>query len=294
MWSLLKDFFKFNVAVMVVVTSAIGYGIGLRVEQGISFSHFLFSMAGIFILTTGSLSLNEVQEWKYDRLMPRTSKRPIPEGKLTVRYAIVISAIHLILGSMILFKISYLAGVVGLSTAFFYNVLYTMFWKRKWAFGAVPGAIPGALPLTLGYACINNYILSSESIYLFMILFLWQMPHFWSLAIRFKEDYASGGFPVLPLIHGDERTKYYIALYTFVYVGLALISPLFIHAKFFYMILVVPFCIKLLYEFAKYFRSTKEKAWLPFFLWTNFSLLAFLFAPLLDKWYLFFTGTVTL
>ena len=101
---------------------------------------------------------------------------------------------------------------LGLFTVALYNGLYTLYWKKKWAFGAVPGAIPGAMPVVIGYSANHANVFTPECLYLFLIMFLWQMPHFWSLAIRYKDDYKKGGFPVLPAVIGVPKTLFHIGL----------------------------------------------------------------------------------
>jgi protoheme IX farnesyltransferase len=181
-----------------------------------------------------------------------------------------------------------LVAELGFATVILYNVMYTLYWKKKWAFGAVPGAIPGAMPVAIGYAANTSDLMQPELVYAFLIMFLWQMPHFWSLAIRFKDDYAKGGIPVLPTRIGTGPTLFHMALYMFAYVALALASPWFTSTYFVYVFVVVPFAIKVLYEFFRYYRAGAQARWLPFFLWTNFSVLVFLIAPVIDKWYHFY------
>ena len=165
-----------------------------------------------------------------------------------------------------------------------YNGFYTMYWKKNWAFAAVPGAIPGALPGVLGFSAVNDNILSSESVYIFLVMFLWQMPHFWTLAIKYKDDYKKGSFPVLPAVVGSPRAKYHISFYVWCYSLLGLMSPFFVDYLYAYFFVVIPFSILVVWQFFKYYNSENSKAWLPFFLVTNFSMLAFMFAPLVDKW----------
>ena len=165
-----------------------------------------------------------------------------------------------------------------------YNGLYTLYWKKNWAFATVPGAVPGALPGVLGFSVVNDNILAPACIYIFLVMFIWQMPHFWSLAIKYADDYAKGNFPVLPAMIGSGRTKYHISFYVWAYVLLAIMSPFFVEYSYAYFILVLPFALLEVWLFLKYFKSDNEKAWLPFFLITNFSMLAFMVAPLIDKW----------
>ena len=104
----------------------------------------------------------------------------------------------------------------------------------------------------------------------------------WPFAYR--EDYAKGGFPVLPVKLGVERSLYHIGLYTFTYVGVALTAPFFLQSHVLYLLMVLPVSAKVVWEFFKYFRSIEAKGWLPFFLWTNLSLLIYLGVPVMDKW----------
>jgi protoheme IX farnesyltransferase len=243
------------------------------------------TLASLYFFSAGSFAINQAQEWQIDRRMPRTTDRPIPSGRITVKQAWLIGITFIILGTVCGLFAGPLVVVFGLLTVIMYNVLYTLYWKKKWAFGAVPGALPGAMPVVIGYAATAPHLWQSELLYAFLIMFLWQMPHFWALAIRFKDDYEKGGIPVLPAKLGTTPTLFHMGLYVFAYVGLALVSPWFTTAHYLYVLAVVPFALKVLYEFLRYYNAGAEKRWLPFFLWTNFSVLVFLIAPVLDKWY---------
>lgn len=282
----LKSFFKMGIVIFVVISTIAGYGVGLSDEANFSFLHFFFTIVGTFCISSGSLSLNQVQEAGKDAKMPRTQSRPIPSGQLSLKTGLAISLSLIILGSGILYYVSPLSCYIGLIIIVLYNVFYTIHWKPTWVFAAVPGAIPGALPCTLGYAAVNANLFSTESIYLFLVMFLWQMPHFWTLAIRYSEDYAKAGFPMLPVIMGKDKTIYHISFYVWAYAFLAIMSPFFVPFYYAYFMIVIPFAALVVWSFMKYVKteSTNDKAWLPFFLITNFSMLAFLFAPLIDKW----------
>lgn len=286
------DLTKFGIVIFVLLSGLAGYAVSYPIGFALEMWQPILLFLGLYLVSSGSFAINQAQEWKLDAKMPRTQGRPIPSGKVAPWQAYALGALYVIFGLFFLYLLSETSAVVALLTVVLYNGIYTLYWKRKWAFGAVPGAIPGALPVTIGYAVNQADIFSSESVYLFMIMFLWQMPHFWSLAIRYREDYEAGGFPVLPSIIGDERTRYHIGLYIFVYAAFALAAPWFINVDWFYLVLIVPFALKVIYEFWKYFGTTDEKRWLPFFLWVNLSMLVFLAAPVFDKWvfYLFYVS----
>jgi len=93
-----------------------------------------------------------------------------------------------------------------------YAVLYTLVWKRRSPYGTIPGAVPGALPVLIGYAAVNPR-LGMDGVLLFLILVLWQPPHFWALALRHQAEYRAAGVPVLPVAFGEPYTKVLIFLY---------------------------------------------------------------------------------
>ena len=197
MFKIYSDLTKFGIVVFVVLSGLAGYATSFAMEVGFDWLHLLRFIGGIFFLSSGSLALNQVQEYKMDQLMPRTAKRPVASGKIKPAAAGILAVAFLVIGSDLLFKTSVMAGYLGWATVILYNGVYTYWWKPKWVFGAVPGAIPGALPVTIGYAANNPDILNLDSVYLFLIMFLWQMPHYWALALKFKDDYAKGGVPTL-------------------------------------------------------------------------------------------------
>jgi protoheme IX farnesyltransferase len=283
----MKSFYsltKMGIVIFVLLSAACGYAIGMPVGQEFDYAHFATFLMGTFFLSSGSFAINQAQEWVLDLRMPRTQRRPVPSGELEPWQAWFIGLTFVAFGLLLLFVIKPMVAYLGLATVLMYNGLYTLLWKRKWVFGAVPGAIPGAMPVVLGYAAHRSWLFTPECAYLFLILFLWQMPHFWTLAIRFRDDYKQGGVPVMPASLGTERALYHIGLYTFAYVGVALASPWFVQAKYLYLLLVVPVAIKILIEFYKFIRGGNERKWLPFFLWVNASVIIFLAVPIIDKW----------
>lgn len=279
-----KQLTKFGIVVFAMASALAGYAISFREFQDFNWQEPVMLLVGLFFLCSGSFAVNQAQEWKLDKKMDRTKNRPIPSGKVALWQAWALGISFVLFGTVVLSRLDVFTAYLGFSTVVMYNVMYTMYLKPKLAFGAVPGAVPGAMPVVIGYSVNNADVFTPECIYLFLIMFLWQMPHFWTLAIRFREDYKKGGFPVLPVYLGVEKTLYHIGLYTFVYVALALASPWFLKTNVLYLLLVMPLAVKIVFEFFKYYRSESEKSWLPFFLWTNLSMLIFLGVPVFDKW----------
>lgn len=281
---------KFGIVIFVLLAGVAGYATGFLIENPFSIKHFATFLLGLYFLSSGSLALNQVQEYKLDQKMDRTRNRPIASGKIKPAAGLILAVTLIFVGAGLLTELSSTAGFVATASVVLYNGLYTMFWKPKWAFAAVPGAVPGALPITIGYAVNNPNIFNSESIYLFLIMFLWQMPHFWMIAIKFMDDYRKGGFPTLPVTVGVDRTLFQIGLYTFVYVGVALANPFFTNASWVFALVAFPFGFFLLKSFFKFYNSHGEKGWLAFFMWTNISMLVFIYIPMIDKWSFLFIG----
>ena len=282
-----KDYLKltkFGIVFFALLSAGAGYGLAVLVEpvkQAHHLSHFYLLLAGLYLVASGSFALNQAYEWRIDSLMKRTSKRPVPAGKITAFQAFALGLVEVLAGLFLLLAIKPITAGLALLTVLLYNFFYTICWKKKWTFAALPGALPGALPVVIGYSVISSSVFSIECMYLFFILFLWQMPHFWSLALHYKGDYQKAGIPVLPLRLGKNKTLFYMGLYLVPYLGLALISPLFFKMNMVYIFLLIPFCIKIGKEFAKFLRELKFK---PFFMWLNLSVLLFLWAPVCDIW----------
>jgi protoheme IX farnesyltransferase len=282
--SLYRELSKSGIVALVLISVLGGYLIGHSPEAPLDWTRLLVTLFGILFLASGSSALNQIQERDLDSTMPRTAKRPLPSGRMTENEAWAFTAISLSLGFLLLGYLGASLLAYGCLAVLSYNGLYTLWWKRHWAYAAVPGAVPGALPILMGYASASRQALTPGGIYLFFILFFWQMPHFWVLALRFKDDYEKGGFPTLPVARGSRVTIERIVIWSLAYVGLALIAPLFLHVGWIYLLGAVAASLKLLAELRSFVQEPESKRWLGFFLWVNFSLIAFVAAAVVDLW----------
>lgn len=288
MFRLYADLTKFGIVIFVLLTALAGYLQGFVVEFEFSWQSFVRFMAGVYFISSGSLALNQVQEFKLDRSMNRTAKRPIASGRMTPWAGGILAVTYLLIGSDLLVQVNALTALLGWVTVILYNGFYTYWWKPKWVFAALPGAIPGALPVLMGYTAQTNSLAQIEGWYLFTLLFLWQMPHFWLLAIRYRDDYSSGQVPTLPVAKGFLATLLQIRLYNLLYIGVALLSPWFIYSRWAYLGLTIPTSLLGLFLMRRYNvnSETDRKAWFTFFMWANLSVLVYLFAPAIDRWQL--------
>lgn len=270
---------KIRIAILVLLTTFIGY---ISADGPYSLSVLLLLIIGVYFVSSGSFILNQAHESALDAKMNRTKNRPIPRGYISSFQASVMGAIFIFSGLFICSFVNMLIVCLSAITCILYNFFYTFKWKKRFPIASVFfGAIPGAMPVVIGYSAKAGSFLSVECGYLFLIMFLWQMPHFWSLAFRYKNDYAQAQVPVLPVYAGLDQTFFFIGLYLLAYLGLALLAPLFLKTGIVYLIIIFPVCVKIFLEY--YYFYSKQK-WLPFFSWLNISLLVFLGAPLFDKW----------
>jgi protoheme IX farnesyltransferase len=274
---------KAGIVTLVIISVLAGYLGGHSFESPFEWGRFFMTLFGIFFLSSASSALNQLQERKEDLRMPRTATRPLATGKITPLEATVFIVLGFILGGWILAHLSLELFWLGVLAVISYNGLYTMWWKKRWSFAAIPGAIPGALPILMGYVASSRNLWAPQGWYFFFLLFFWQMPHFWSLSIRYREDYAQGGFPTLSVSHGDEVTRIHILFWCLAYVGIALSSTLFLKTHWINFSITLLMSIVIIRELLRFINHPEApKAWLKFFLWINLSLIVYLASNVAD------------
>ena len=193
---------KPRITLMVVLTTLVGYVLGARGK--VPAPHLAATLAGTALVAAGASALNMLLERRTDALMLRTRTRPLPSGRLRPVEAL---AWGLALTSTGLAALAWLAAplaaLVALVTWATYLFLYTPL-KPKTSLSTVVGAFPGALPPVIGWAAARG-ALEPGAFVLFAILFLWQIPHFLAIAWIYRDDYARGGLPMLPVLDPDGR-----------------------------------------------------------------------------------------
>jgi heme o synthase len=188
---------------LVVFTTGVGYWLGVagHVDPVILFH----AVVGTALVAGGSAVFNQLYEPDVDALMTRTRLRPLPDGRITPWHAFVFGMVLSALGlAQLSMGVNHLSALVAYATLVSYVVWYTPM-KRRSSLATVVGAIPGALPPVIGWAAATN-ALPREAWLLFAIVFLWQMPHFLSLAWLYREEYERAGFPVLPVVEPTGRS----------------------------------------------------------------------------------------
>lgn len=173
----------------------------------------LFTLLGTGLATSSAAVFNNLIDRDLDASMERTRARPLPTGRVTPIEAAVFgsalgAAALLILG----LRVNPLSTALTLASIAFYVGIYTVWLKRTTPLCTVFGGVPGAIPPVIGWTAVTNDI-DAGALVLFALLFLWQPPHFWALALYKLEDYRRSGFPMLPVVYGPEMTRRHILLY---------------------------------------------------------------------------------
>jgi len=251
---------KPRITLMVLITTIVGFYMGsqkgepwLLFLQTIPVLPLLHTIVGTALVASGASALNQYIERDLDARMVRTRNRPLPDGRLLPNEALLFSSILSTLGTAYLVVfVNPITGVLGLSTLAAYIFVYTPL-KTRTTLCTLVGAVPGAIPPVMGWtAATGTMDLTAGA--LFAILFLWQMPHFFSIAWIYTEDYARGGF----IVHrSGESTGRQILLYCCALIPISVLPTLFGVTGTFYLIGAILFgFVYLAYGFAlSLFRS---------------------------------------
>ncbi len=174
----------------------------------------LAALVGTFLASASAAVFNHLLDADLDMVMNRTSKRPMPSGKVTNTNAFIFGLTLGILSTSILLAYTTpLAAIVAIAANLFYVLIYTYGLKRNTDQNIVIGGAAGAVGPLIGWAAVTGE-LSWQAWILFLIIFLWTPPHFWALAIKYRDDYAAANVPMLPVTRGFEVTRRHIFLYT--------------------------------------------------------------------------------
>lgn len=168
--------------------------------------HILFAFIGTALIIGAAGSFNNLYDRDIDAIMQRTKSRPTVTGELNSKNVLIVGFVILIAGLIALYLTTPLAAFLGFLGVFFYVVPYTMWTKRKTIWNTEVGSISGAMPPLIGWAVVAPDIWHPAAWALFIIMVIWQMPHFYAIAIRKRDDYGAANIPMLPVIKGMRRT----------------------------------------------------------------------------------------
>lgn len=168
---------------------------------------FLACLASLFLAASGAALLNNALDADTDLRMARLAQRSAALARIGKKNAAVIASAAILFSlGIAATSINTLTALLLLAAVLGYTPLYTLLLKRRSPYGAVPGGLSGALPVLIGSAAANA-TLNREALIIFTLMLLWQPPHFWTLALQYRDDYQAAGLPVLPVVRGIRHTK---------------------------------------------------------------------------------------
>ncbi len=212
---------KPRVVSLIVFTAVIG--MFLATPDMVPAQLLVFGTIGIALVAGAAAAINCLVEQKLDALMTRTRRRPLPQGSITSLQTLVFACMIGGVGLMILYRlVNPLTMWLTAATFVGYAVIYTVILKPLTPQNIVIGGASGAMPPVLGWAAVTGEV-NHDALLLFLIIFAWTPPHFWSLALYRRDDYARAGIPMLPVTHGDRFTRLSVLLYTVILAGVTLL-----------------------------------------------------------------------
>ncbi|MGE7122530.1 heme o synthase [Peribacillus sp. NPDC046944] len=166
----------------------------------------VFAFLGTAAVIAAAGAFNNIYDRDIDAIMARTKVRPTVTGAISIKKVLVAAILLLVIGLVLLYLTSPLASLLGFLGVFFYVVPYTMWTKRHTIWNTEVGSISGAMPPLIGWASVAPDIWHPACWALFLIMVIWQMPHFYAIAIRKEKDYAAANIPMLPVVKSRKRT----------------------------------------------------------------------------------------
>jgi len=220
---LIAELSKVKITFAVALTTITGYLLGGgSIDAGI-----VLPTIGIFLLACGSSAINHFQERDKDALMDRTRTRPIPSGRISPAGALIYAIILATAGSLLLFfSAGMLAMQLGILALIWYNTIYTPL-KRKTAFAVVPGAVIGSIPPLVGWVSAGGQLSDPRALIMAFFFFIWQVPHFWLLMLKYGEQYTKAGFPSITSVYSSRQIKNITFVWTLATAVSALMLPVF-------------------------------------------------------------------
>ena len=184
------------------------------------------TMVGGTLAAGGANAVNMVVDRDIDSLMERTMHRPLVRGVMSPRAALTFAVVIEVVAFVWLFAtVNLLSAVLAVSATFFYVFVYTLWLKRTTTQNIVIGGAAGAVPVLVGWSAVTNSLAWSPVV-LFLLIFFWTPPHFWALAIKYRDEYEAASVPMLPAVVSIEETVRKMASYTVVLVVLTVVfSP---------------------------------------------------------------------
>ena len=282
-WRDYYELTKPRVVMLIVFTAIVGMFLSVPDWPGIE--PLIYGTLGIGMAASSAAVFNHVLDHRTDILMMRTRGRPLPQGKLTEKSALIFASVLCVAAMIILwFLVNPLTAVLTFFSLIGYAVIYTVWLKRATPQNIVIGGAAGAAPPILGWTAVTNEV-TSEPLLLFLIVFVWTPPHFWALAIARLEEYAKVEIPMLPVTHGVPYTRLNILLYSILLLLVTLMPYLIGMSGLIYLLAAIGLGVYFLYYAIRMYRDHEDEE-LPMRMFKySISYLGFLFAALLIDHY---------
>jgi protoheme IX farnesyltransferase len=226
---------KLKVVALIVFTAMVGMFMATSPPGMVPWDVLLLGNLGIGMAASAAAAINHVLDAREDAKMARTRQRPLPQGDVSGRNALVFSILLGALSMVILVVfINTLTAILTFLSLVGYAVVYTMYLKRATPQNIVIGGAAGAAPPVLGWVALTGTV-DPHSLLLFLIIFIWTPPHFWALAIHRRDEYAKVDIPMLPVTHGVPFTRLQILLYTIMLIVVSVLPFVFKMSGLFYL-----------------------------------------------------------
>jgi len=277
----IKDFFVLSkplIVALLLVTTYAGLVAGSKAWPSASLT--FWTLLGGALAAAGSSALNQYIDRELDKNMQRTAKRPLADGRLTAAEGLSYGlALSLVSYYVMAGFVNLLAAFLSLVGIIYYVILYSVLLKKATVQNIVIGGGAGAIPPMVGWAAATGHLGLAAWI-LFAIVFMWTPPHFWALAIVRMKDYEKAGVPMMPVVHGEEKTRKHILVYTIELIAVTLLLPIFNLAGMVYLISALVLGGFLLYAAWQVFKVGGNKVAWTMYRWSSMYL-AFIFLAIM-------------
>ncbi len=246
----------------IVVGNLVTVAAGFLLASGgnLHFSLFCATLIGLALVMASACVFNNYIDRPIDQKMKRTQNRALVQELISGRSALLFATLLGLLGlTTLLYYTNVLTVAIATVGFFVYVILYSM-WKCRTIYGTAIGSIAGAIPPVVGYCAVSNRFDMGAAI-LFAIMVLWQMPHFFSIAMYHFEDYKAAAIPVLPIKKGSYKTKKHMVVYIIAFTFATLLLTLFHYTGYIYLTVAALLGCAWLVFCLKGFKSTNEQIW---------------------------------
>lgn len=272
---------KYRVASLLLLTTLGGMVVAAQGWPGWSLVGWV--MLGGLLSVGGAGALNHYLDRDLDINMGRTSRRPIPSGRIAPWKAVVFGLVLSVAQFAIFwFKVNSLSAWLSLAGLLYYVLIYTVLLKRTTTQNIVIGGAAGAFPPLVGWAAVTGD-LSLGAWYLFAVIFYWTPPHFWALALMRKKDYARAGVPMLPVVMGEKETRRQIVLYTLLMIAITVMMVPLRLMGFLYLAAAILLNAKFLWDAIKLYRQPSNQAALSLYKYSLLYLALLFVAMAVDR-----------